>query len=140
MRAFTLIVALAASCAVLAADVESRVLTHYVAQDFLEAAVRTEGWTEVVLPFKGERVVRKGDTVRIWAGGLIDRGNGDQPGENCNGPDGYAPPEKAAFALAADPALGYALLFKADAAGPVKGLPPGKPLEIQLTRDAEKVW
>src|SRR5260221_5947072 len=29
-----------------AADVESRQLTHYVPQDFLETVVRTEGWTE----------------------------------------------------------------------------------------------
>src|SRR5919198_1510295 len=69
-----------------AADVESRVLTHYVPQDLLEAAVRKEGWTEVVLAVKGG--TRKGDTVRVWAGGSIDRGNGDQPGEHANGPDG----------------------------------------------------
>src|ERR687887_625353 len=69
-----------------AADVESRVLTHYVPQDLLEAAVRKEGWTEVVLAVKGG--TRKGDTVRVWAGGSIDRGNGDQPGEHANGPAG----------------------------------------------------
>src|ERR1700756_1406065 len=68
------------------AEVESRVLTHYVPQDLLEKAVRTEGWSEVPLDLKGG--VRKGDTVRIWAGGSIDRGNGDQPGENVGGPDG----------------------------------------------------
>src|SRR5437764_11587579 len=69
-----------------AADVESRVLTHYVPQDLLETAVRTEGWTEVPLNVKGG--VRKGDVVRIWTGGSIDRGNGDGPGENINGPTG----------------------------------------------------
>jgi hypothetical protein len=140
MRTTTLVVTLAASCAGLAADVESRVLTHFVPQDFLEGAVRKEDWTEVTLPLKGGRAVRKGDTVRIWAGGLIDRGNGDQPGENCNGPDGYAPVEKATFALSAEPALSFALLFKTESTGPTKCAPPGKPLEIKLTKDAEKLW
>src|SRR5205814_7108842 len=69
-----------------AADVESRVLTHYVPQDLLEKAVRTEGWTEIPLNVPGG--VRKGDVVRLWAGGVIDRGNGDQPGENVGGPTG----------------------------------------------------
>src|ERR1700684_4571871 len=69
-----------------AADVESRVLTHYVPQDLLEAVVRTEGWTELPLAIKGG--VLQGDVVRIWAGGSIDRGNGDQPGENTAGPAG----------------------------------------------------
>src|SRR5438045_3622197 len=71
-----------------AADLESRVLTHFVPQDQLDAVVRTEGWTEIVLNIKGG--VRKGDTVRIWSGGLIDRG-GDQPGETCAGPAGVEP-------------------------------------------------
>src|SRR5204863_4052659 len=83
-----------------AADLESRQLTHYVPQDALEAAVRKEGWTEVPLAVKGG--VRKGDTVRVWAGGSIDRG-GDQPGENVNGPQGIDPArlgdDKSAFAL-----------------------------------------
>src|SRR5262245_15219690 len=72
----------------LAAEVESRQLTHYVPQDFLETAIRTEGWTEVTLNVKGG--VRKGDVVRIWAGGSIDRGNGEQPGQNVNGPGGHS--------------------------------------------------
>ncbi len=72
-----------------AAELESRVLTHYVPQDTLETAVRTEGWTEIALNIKGG--VRKGDVIRIWAGGSIDRGNGDQPGEHINGPDGSDP-------------------------------------------------
>lgn len=127
---------------VLAADVESRVLTHYVPQDFLEAAVRKEDWSEVVLDVKGG--VRKGDMVRIWAGGVIDRGNGDQPGQNASGPSG---PEPAALAgpkpdltLAPEPALAFALLFKTDTSGLKKCLPPGKPLEIRLTEDKEKLW
>ena len=49
-----------------AADVESRVLTHYVPQDLLETVVRKDKWTEVALAVKGG--VRKGDTLRIWAG------------------------------------------------------------------------
>src|SRR5881227_3418861 len=73
-------------CAAFAADVESRQLTHYLPQDLLEAAVRTEGWTEVTPAVKGG--IRPGDVVRVWAGGSIDRGNGDQPGQNVNGPDG----------------------------------------------------
>ena len=46
------------SSVALSADVESRVLTHYLPQDFLEAAVRTEGWTEVSLKVAGG--LRKG--------------------------------------------------------------------------------
>src|SRR5438132_3738250 len=73
-----------------AADLESRVLTHYVPQDLLEKAVRTEGWTEVPLDVKGG--VRNGDTVRIWTGGSIDRGNGDYPGQNVASPCGPQAP------------------------------------------------
>src|SRR5581483_1752813 len=124
-----------------AADLESRQLTHYVPQDALEAAVRKEGWTEVPLAVKGG--VRKGDVVRVWAGGSIDRG-GEQPGETVGGPHGTDPKatghERPAFALSAEPAHAYALLFKTDAAGPVACLPPGKPLEIKLTRDGEKLF
>ena len=69
-----------------AADVESRVLTHYVPQDALEAAVRNQGWTPIALDVKGG--VRKGDVVRIWTGGSIDRGNGDFPGQYVGGPSG----------------------------------------------------
>src|SRR5947208_9378810 len=84
-----------------AADVESRQLTHYLPQDFLETAVRTENWTEVPLAVKGG--ARTGDVVRIWAGGSIDRGNGERPGQNVNGPAGFAATEKANFALSGDP-------------------------------------
>src|SRR5438046_8154969 len=69
-----------------AADVETRQLTHYVPQDALEVAVRTENWTEVPLAVKGG--VRKGEVVRVWGGGRIDRGNGEQPGEKASGHDG----------------------------------------------------
>ena len=34
----------------------------------------------------------------------------------------------------------YALLFKPETGGVKKCLPPGKPLEIKLTRDKEKLW
>jgi hypothetical protein len=125
----------------LAADVESRQLTHYVPQDFLESAVRTENWTEVLLNVKGG--VRKGDTVRIWAGGLIDRGGGDQPGQNVNGPVGHVAEvgnDKRTFALSVEPAHAYALLFKTESAPAAKCLPPGQPLEIKLTKDNEKLW
>ena len=123
----------------LGADVESRVLTHYVPQDLLETAVRTEGWTEVPLAVKGG--LRKGDTVRLWCGGSIDRGNGEQPGENVNGPEGIDDPKetKPAWALSSEAGHAYALLFKTDT-GVKKAMPSGKPLEIKLTRDGEKVF
>src|SRR5206468_12781756 len=89
MRTGTFMILLAFAGTVGAADVESRQLTHYLPQDFLETVVRTEGWTEVKLNVKGG--VRKGDVVRVWAGGSIDRGNGEQPGQNVNGPAGIDP-------------------------------------------------
>ena len=123
-----------------AAEVESRVLTHYVPQDLLETAVRTEGWTEVPLAVKGG--VRKGDVVRVWAGGSIDRGNGDQPGENTNGPAGVegAAADAQKLALSPDAKHAFALLVKTEGAGLNKPQPPGQPLEITLTKDGEKVW
>jgi hypothetical protein len=163
MRSTAVVLALGVTALAAGAEVESRVLTHYVPQDLLEAAVRKEGWTEVPLAVKGG--VRKGDVVRIWAGGSIDRGNGDQPGENAAGPDGVAagkpapanrlrklPGDEArqpagagvspqpALALSADPGQAFALLFKPEGAGPTKCLPPGKPLEIKLTRDKERLY
>src|SRR5438105_2823341 len=142
MRGMAVVFALVLSCVAFAADVESRQLTHYIPQDFLETAVRTENWTEIPLTVKGG--VRKGDIVRVWAGGSIDRGNGEQPGVNVNGPDGVTPAplgrEKPTFALSAEPAHAYALLFKTEATGPTKCLPPGKPLEIKLSKDTEKLW
>jgi hypothetical protein len=132
---------LSAANLLFAADVESRQLTHYLPQDFLETAVRTEGWTEVTLAVKGG--IRQGDVVRVWAGGSIDRGNGDQPGQNVNGPDGVDPATfdcaKPTCALSADPAHAYALLFKTESAGPARCLPPGRPLEIKMTKDNEKL-
>lgn len=128
------------SRAAFAADVESRVLTHYLPQDLLETVVRKEAWTEVTLNVKGG--VRKGDVVRVWAGGVIDRG-GDQPGENFNGPDGFTiqpGSTPSSFALSAQPAHSYALLFKTESQGPTKCLPPGKPLEMKLSKAGEKVW
>ncbi len=125
-----------------AADVESRQLTHYIPQDFLENVVRTENWTEVTLNVKGG--VRKGDVVRVWAGGVIDRGNGEQPGQNVNGPAGIDPTllgkDKHTLALSAESADTFSLLFKTESVGPTKCLPPGKPLEIKLTKDKEKLW
>src|SRR5262245_50537465 len=80
MRYLVLTVVLAVPGEFRAAELESRVLTHYLPQDFLETAIRTEGWTEIPLKVNGG--LRKGDVIRIWAGGSIDRGNGDQPGQN----------------------------------------------------------
>jgi hypothetical protein len=123
-----------------AAEVESRRLTHYLPQDLLEKAIRTEGWTEITLDLK--EGIQKDDIVRIWAGGTIDRGDNEQPGAVVNGPDGAeaARPAGANFALSSEPAHAYALLFKTEAAGPVKCLPPGKPLEIKMTKEREKLW
>jgi hypothetical protein len=140
----TIVVGIMCCCplALCAAEVESRVLTHYVPQDFLEAAVRKEGWTEVPLKVKGG--VRKGDVVRIWAGGRIDRGNGDQPGENADGPAGLDPKKSykdvKKLALSAQTGHAFAVLFKTEGAGLKKCLPPGKPLEIKITKDKERVW
>jgi hypothetical protein len=136
MRAATAL-ALGAAVLALGADVESRRLTHYVPQDLLETAVRTEGWTEV--PLKLKDGLRKGDTVRVWAGGSIDRG-GEKPGENVAGPEGVPAAQGGDMALSPEPAYRYALLFKTETAGVKKCLPPGKPLEIKLAKDGERVW
>jgi hypothetical protein len=120
-----------------AADVESRVLTHYVPQDSLESAVRKEGWTEVPLAVKGG--VRKGDVVRLWTGGSIDRG-GERPGENVNGPTGAPGPKGGSFALSAEAGHAFALLFKTETPGIRKPAAPGKPLEIKLSKDGERLW
>jgi hypothetical protein len=140
MRAISLSALLLLALSAPAADVESRVLTHYVPQDTLETIVRTEGWTEITLKVKGE--VRKGDTIRIWTGGLIDRGNGDQPGENVNPPTGLAAAQvnPAHLAISSDINHAYAILVKTESTGPVKPMQPGKPLEIKLTKDKEKLW
>ena len=139
MRQFSFLLLLCLAGTVLAADVESRQLTHYIPQDQLEEIVRKEDWTEIPLTVKGG--VRKGDVVRVWAGGVIDRGDADQPGQNANGPDGAGPGDaKPTFALSAEPAHAYAPLFKTESTGPTKCLPAGKPLEIKLQKDGEKVW
>src|SRR5262249_19789380 len=137
----TLPLLLALAWAAPAAELESRVLTHYVPQDFLETAVRTEGWTELPLDVKGG--VRKGDVVRVWAGGQIDRGNGDQPGENTAGPEGRADggaADVAKLALAQRPDHAFALLCKSEGPELHKCLPQGRPLEVKLTKDKERVW
>jgi hypothetical protein len=141
MRTTAVLLVLVVALASAAAEVESRVLTHYVPQDLLETAVRTEGWTAVPLDLKGG--VRKGDTIRIWAGGSIDRGDSPKPGQNAAGPDGPGGKDgdkDSRLALDSDAARSYALLFKTDTAGPARCLPPGKPLEIKLARDGEKLW
>jgi hypothetical protein len=138
MRGTALIFVLGMAVSAAAAEVESRVLTHYVPQDFLETVVRTEKWTVLPIEFKGG--VRKGDVVRVWAGGRIDRGNGEQPGQNVNGPEGATTEEPSRLALAPEKALAFALLFKTETGGIKKCLPAGKPLEIKLAKDGEQVW
>jgi hypothetical protein len=139
---FSFFVVLVGTLVAAAADVESRVLTHYVPQDLLETVVRTEGWTEVPLNVKGG--VRKGDVVRIWTGGSIDRGNGDGPGENINGPTGIesapVPEDVQKLALSAESGHAFALLFKTEAPELRKAAAPGQPLEITLTKDKERFW
>jgi hypothetical protein len=141
MRTVAIVLVLGGTLAATAAEVESRVLTHYLPQDALETAVRTEGWTEVTLDVKGG--VRKGDVVRLWTGGTVDRGNGDRPGQNVNGPAGPEAPvpgvEPSQLALSPDPGDAFAVLFKTETSG-VKKATPGKPLEIKLTKDKERLW
>ena len=132
MRTTALVLMLGVGSVVLAAEVESRVLTHYVPQDTLEAAVRKEGWTEIPLKVKGG--VRKGDVVRVWAGGSIDRG-GDVPGQNTAGPEGIAadvPGSK--LALSPDSGNAHALLFRTEGAGVQKARPAGKPPKRRAAR------
>jgi hypothetical protein len=141
MRATAVILVLALTSIAAGAELESRVLTHYLPQDLLETAVRTEGWTEVPLDLKGG--LRKGDVVRIWMGGSIDRGNGDHPGDNVNGPagvDGGTAVDAAKMVLSTEKADAFAVLVKTESAGPKRPAPPGKPLEIKLTKDKEKLW
>ena len=142
MRSITVILSLCLCWAAPAAELESRVLTHYVPQDFLETVVRTEKWTELSLDLKGG--LRKGDVVRIWAGGGIDFGNGDQPGQNVSSPDGRrappSPPAAPQFALSLDPRHAFAVLFKTEQPGLKKCLPSGRPLEILVAKDNEKIW
>jgi hypothetical protein len=141
MRIITLAVTGLLVMNVSAAELESRVLTHYIPQDFLETSIRTEGWTEVNINLKGGLV--KGDTIRIWAGGSIDRGNGDQPSQYVAGPAGdlaTAPTDASKGALSPQPDLAFALLFKTDGAGIKKCAVPGKPLEIPVTKNKEKLF
>jgi hypothetical protein len=123
------------------ADVESRRLTHYVPQDLLETAVRSESWTEIPLKVKGG--ILKGDRVRIWAGGSIDRG-GDQPGQNVSGPAGERPgvssQVSSSLVLSSNPAHAFALLLKNDGATVYRSPAPGQPLEIKMSKDAERLW
>jgi hypothetical protein len=132
-----------------AAELESRQLTHYVPQDLLEKAVRTEGWTEIPLAVKGG--TRKGDVVRIWAGGLIDWGNGDKPGVNVSGPNGPGGirigPDNMRIAvdvskmvLSQKPEDAFAVFVKTEGPQMRQCAQPGKPLEIKLTKDKEKLF
>ena len=145
MRMISVVVGIVWAMNAFAAELESRVLTHYIPQDSLETAIRTEDWTEVPINLKGG--TRKGDTIRIWAGGSIDRGNGDQPSQFVAGPEGESARPSAAgegdaskAALSSQPEHAYALLFKTDNSGIKKCAVPGKPLEITVTKDKEKLF
>lgn len=120
--------------------VESRLMTNYVAQDVLEDAVRKEGWTHIPLIVRWE--VRKGDTIRIWAGGMIDRG-GDLPGANATGPQGLAAGQQApkvTFALSDKPEHAWCLLAKGEGKDIYKCQPEGKALEIKVAKNNEKLF
>jgi hypothetical protein len=139
MRGLATMLVLVAGATAPAAELESRVLTHYLPQDFLEAAVRTEGWTKLALDVPGG--LRKGDVVRVWAGGSIDRGNGDRPGQHVAGPGGDAgPADPHRLALSAERGHAFALLVKAETSGAKKCAPPGKALEVKLAKDKEPLW
>lgn len=141
MRTLTLFGILSWSLGAYAAEVESRQLTHYVPQNELEEVVRKDGWTEIPLAVKGG--VRKGDVVRIWSGGSIDRGNGDHPSQYVAGPVGVDKSSglnHSKLALSSEPAHAYALLFKTESKKIHRSNIPGKPLEIPLTKDKEQLW
>src|ERR1700720_2435590 len=99
-----------------AADLESRALTTYLPQDTLENLVRKEGWLQLTLkPYGG---IRKGDILRVWAGGVIDRGNANSPGQNVAGPTGLDAKtmgaDPANLSLSTNPGHACAILFKTD--------------------------
>jgi hypothetical protein len=140
MRPAAILLMLALAFTASAAELESRVLTHYIPQDLLESTVRKEGWTEIILkPYNG---VRKGDIARIWAGGMIDHRNNTQPGVNVTGPDGTRLPadEASKMALSPNPDQAFAILFKTDDGVIHRCQTPGKPLQIPLTKDGARLW
>jgi len=140
MRTSAILLAFVLALAAPAADLESRALTHYVPQDLLETIVRKEAWTEIVLkPYNG---VRKGDVARIWSGGMIDHGNGNQPGANVAGPSGakVPPADAVRMALSPNPEQGFALLFKTEDGVLHRCQATGKPLEVPLTKEGARLW
>ncbi len=142
MRTLAIVVVLGLCLTGRGDELESRALTHYLPQDLLESIVRKEAWTEIVLkPYNG---VRKGDMARIWSGGMIDHGNGTQPGVNVAGPAGpptKVEPEKVSrMALTQNPDHAFALLFKTEDGKVHKCQRPGKPLQIPLSKDGARIW
>ena len=141
---FLLLYLTVAAATLFSAELESKRSDHYLAQDLLQTViVRTPKWTEIKLEVADG--IRKGDIIRIWAGGSIDCGNGDQPGQHICGPAGTfetPPPALEAGKLALSPSSEHAfcLLFKTDAHAAVKCRPPGKPLEIKCAKNGEKLW
>jgi hypothetical protein len=142
MRTLMIALVLATAMTLQAADLESRALTTYLPQDMLETIVRKEGWTELTLkPFGG---IRKGDILRVWAGGLVDRGGAEAPGQNAAGPTGLdaagAGMDPAKLALSPSPKHAGAILFKTEEGVPHACNVPGKPLQIPLTKENARVW
>jgi hypothetical protein len=142
MRWLFIMVAGSVSMTVGAAELESRALTHYIPQDLLQAIVRKEGWSEIVLkPYNG---VRKGDIVRVWAGGMIDRGGGNVPGMNVCGPIGGNAADMGAdparLSISTNPKHAYSILFKTDDEVAHACQPTGKPMQIPLKKDGARLW
>ena len=84
MRRIVLLVILLSPLPAFAAELESRVLTHDVPTGPAGCSGPDGGLDRD--RHRREGGPRKGDMVRLWAGGSIDRGSGDQPGMNVNGP------------------------------------------------------
>jgi len=105
-------------------------------------AVRKEGWTEIELKVKGG--IKKGDFVRVWAGGNVDWGDADQPGQNVAPPSGPAITLDAHqcqnLALSRDPNHAHAVLLKTDTAGPTKCLASGRAVQLPLNKDNDRLW
>jgi len=128
-----------------AAEVESRVLTHFLPQDFLENQVlRSDKCVAVDLSgLKGG--IKAGDMVHIWVGGSIDWGNAHRPGLNITRPWGESLAQSTQtsgsdWAIAADPEFAHALVFKTETGSASRCFPEGKALSLKMTKDNEKLF
>jgi hypothetical protein len=134
MRTAALVLILGLTGVALAAEVESRQLTHYVPQDFLEAAIRKEGWTEVPLNVKGG--VRRMTSSASGREAASTAAMATIPAftSTVRGPS-----RRARRHLQPVRATGGRLRCCSRPMGPTRCLPPGKPLELKLSKDGEKL-